>query len=329
MTTFFETVATLDLLHRIGWGLIHSTWQIAILAGVYFLARLLIPSKRLAIRYRFGFCILLLMPVVPVVTMLLMEPLPEKTASVAEPLSASLDSATTEPTQNRGLQIVPYEEFMRDHVGPNDVFVMGGNAPESQGEETQIPAAGAVSNTDPVDWLALLERHVWLFSIAWLSGVIFLSFRLSSELFAIRKLRRSGIADIPECWTERLIHLCEKLRIKQKVQLLSSWVIDSPVLIGIVRPVILLPASLLSGLTPEEVEAILAHELAHIRRHDYLANLVQMIIETLLFYHPCLWWVSNALREDREYICDDFAVHRAGTNSLVYVKTLTHLEQFR
>ncbi len=98
--------------------------------------------------------------------------------------------------------------------------------------------------------------------------------------------------------------------------------------IGWLRPVILVPVSALAGLTPEQMEAILAHELAHIRRHDYLINLLQTVIETLLFYHPAVWWVSRQIRNERENCCDDMAVAACG-DALVYARALTKVERLR
>ena len=109
-------------------------------------------------------------------------------------------------------------------------------------------------------------------------------------------------------WRQSLRRLCGQLRIRRPVRLLESALVDVPMVIGWLRPVILLPASALSGLTPQQLEAIIAHELAHIRRHDYLINLLQSLIETLLFYHPAVWWVSRQIRREREHCCDDLAV---------------------
>jgi beta-lactamase regulating signal transducer with metallopeptidase domain len=94
------------------------------------------------------------------------------------------------------------------------------------------------------------------------------------------------------------------------------------------RPVILLPASALTGLSPQQLEAIIAHELAHIRRHDYLINLLQTVVETLLFYHPAVWWVSRRIRQEREHCCDDLAVAVCG-DALTYARALLEMEQLR
>ena len=108
----------------------------------------------------------------------------------------------------------------------------------------------------------------------------------------------------------------------------NSAVAQTPAVIGWIRPVVLLPASALSGLEPGQIEALLAHELAHIRRHDYLVNLLQTAVETLLFYHPAVWWVGRQMRAERENCCDDLAVAVCG-DALVYARALTELEQIR
>jgi hypothetical protein len=101
-----------------------------------------------------------------------------------------------------------------------------------------------------------------------------------------------------------------------------------PAVVGWLRPVVLVPASIFTGLTAEQIDALLAHELAHVRRHDYPINLLQTAAETLFFYHPAVWWVSRKIREERENCCDDLAVEVCGS-AVAYVRALTDLEQMR
>src|SRR5207247_762569 len=108
----------------------------------------------------------------------------------------------------------------------------------------------------------------------------------------------------------------------------ESALVDVPTVVGCMRPVILLPIAAISNLTPSQIEAILAHELAHIRRHDYLVNLLQTLAETLLFYHPGVWWVSARIREEREHCCDDVAVEVCG-DAVIYARALAELETWR
>ena len=101
-----------------------------------------------------------------------------------------------------------------------------------------------------------------------------------------------------------------------------------PTVVGWLRPAILLPIAALASLSPAQVEAILAHELAHIRRHDYAVNVLQTIAETLLFYHPSVWWLSRRIRAEREHCCDDIAVALCG-DAVGYAQALAELETWR
>jgi hypothetical protein len=112
------------------------------------------------------------------------------------------------------------------------------------------------------------------------------------------------------------------------VRVLESSLVSVPTAVGWLRPAILLPASAFTGLTPQQLEAVLAHELAHIRRHDYLVNVLQTGVETLLFYHPAVWWVSRQIRAEREHVCDDMAVRVTG-DAMTYARALTRIERLR
>jgi uncharacterized protein (TIGR03435 family) len=112
------------------------------------------------------------------------------------------------------------------------------------------------------------------------------------------------------------------------VRVVDASFVDSPVVIGWLRPVVLLPVAAMAGLTPGQVQAILAHELAHVRRHDAAVNLLQAVVETLLFYHPAVWWVSVRIRIEREHCCDDVALDVSG-DALGYASALAELESRR
>ena len=131
--------------------------------------------------------------------------------------------------------------------------------------------------------------------------------------------------DLDGSYRQAMRHLTARLGISRAVTLLGSYVTDVPLTVGWLRPVILLPASTLTALTPGEIEMILAHELAHIRRHDYVVNLLQAAVESLLFYHPAVWWVSGRIRVEREHRCDDLAVEACG-NAVGYVRALAALD---
>ncbi|MBC7821447.1 MAG: M56 family metallopeptidase, partial [Planctomycetaceae bacterium] len=162
----------------------------------------------------------------------------------------------------------------------------------------------------------------------WLVGVGVLSLRLFASWWSVRRLRCRATQPAGESWQALLRQLSDRLRVTRPVKLVESALVEVPAVIGWLRPVILLPAIAMTGLTTEQLEALLAHELAHVRRHDYLVNLLQTIVETLLFYHPAVWWVSYRIRLEREHCCDDLAASVCG-DRLSYAKALVAMEELR
>ena len=129
-------------------------------------------------------------------------------------------------------------------------------------------------------------------------------------------------------WPTRMRLMADRLDLKLKIRLVKSALVDVPAVIGWMRPAIVVPVSVLSGLAPAHLDAILAHELSHIRRRDYLVNIVQCVVETLLFYHPAVWWVSRRIRVERELCCDDLAASLCDSR-LTYATALASLETLR
>jgi beta-lactamase regulating signal transducer with metallopeptidase domain len=173
-----------------------------------------------------------------------------------------------------------------------------------------------------------LEPLVPTLMLAWLAGVTMLSLRLLTGWLWIQRLRTHGVSAANETCRRMTARLSRRLHITRAITLLESTLVDVPTVLGFLKPVVLLPASVLGGLTPQQLEAILAHELAHIRRHDYLVNLLQTLVETVLFYHPAVWWVSRRIRVERENCCDDLAVSLCG-DPVAYAHALADLEALR
>jgi beta-lactamase regulating signal transducer with metallopeptidase domain len=175
-----------------------------------------------------------------------------------------------------------------------------------------MPAAPAVA------WLPLLVR--W-----WLAGVVVLTLRALGGWIVAQRLKSWKTTPAAGRIQEAATRLRGKLGLLRAVRVLNSAAAGVPSVVGWLRPVILLPVSTLTVLTPDQIEMVLAHELAHIRRHDYLVNLAQTAIETLLFYHPAVWWLSGRIRAEREHCCDDLAVAACG-NPVGYAGALAALE---
>ncbi|MFC4161028.1 M56 family metallopeptidase [Chitinimonas lacunae] len=180
-----------------------------------------------------------------------------------------------------------------------------------------LPVVTALSRSVPVgatdeglgtaDWTSMLESGFpWLVGL-WLSGFALMTLRLLGGLLWVERLRRAGEAWRDPQWRRRLDGLALRLGIKRPVGLRLVAELSGPVTVGWLRPVVLLPAALVARMPADLLEALLAHELAHIRRFDYLANLLQSVVEALLFHHPVVWWLSRQVRVEREQIADDLA----------------------
>ena len=177
------------------------------------------------------------------------------------------------------------------------------------------------------DWGAS-AGPVWAWIVPlWMAGVTIFYVRSLGGWVAARRLRDRGVAALSG-WQQRLEGLRARLGVTRAVTILESYLAEVPVVIGYFRPVILLPAGIATGLSTEQVEALLIHELAHIRRRDYLVNLLQSAVEGLLFYHPAVWWVSGVIRTEREHCCDDTVVALNG-DARGYARALAALETTR
>jgi beta-lactamase regulating signal transducer with metallopeptidase domain len=214
-------------------------------------------------------------------------------------------------------------------------FIHGLGAPP----ETMVPLAGAIGqnasqllNLDAVNvrqfansCAGYISDHASMLVLVWSVFFTFRSFRMVQGLIYLQKTRNThthGLAD----WNERLFLLCRKLHIDRHIRLLESARVKVPMVIGHLKPVILMPAGLLTGLPVKQIEAVLLHELAHIRRHDYLVNLVQTICETVYFFNPGLLWISALLRDEREHCCDDIALGQTG-NKKEFIQALISFKE--
>lgn len=185
-------------------------------------------------------------------------------------------------------------------------------------------ATGAEPVTPPLE----TRLMPWLVA-AWILGVIGYATRLGLGYLGLRRiLREATEAPIPEWLRDDLAHLCRMLGIRRRVRLLASHMVDSPLVTGWLLPTILLPVSATTRLSPDQLRMTLMHELAHIHRHDHVINLLQVVIETLFFFHPVVHQVSRSLRREREQCCDDLVTAHCA-NRLAYARLLADLESLR
>jgi beta-lactamase regulating signal transducer with metallopeptidase domain len=282
-------------LYALGWSLLHFVWQGAVLALLLSAANVLLRRAAPQARYVAASAVLLAMLALPAVTFLLLR-VPGASAGDVN-----------------GSSVV---------AGPREPGWLAGEAPRAP----RAVSAPAVS-TSAIAWSIRARLEPWLPSLVglWAAGVLLLSVRGVGGWAMVQRLRRTGLREAPAA-EETLQRLIAAMRVSAPVRLYESALVQVPTVMGWLRPVVLLPASAITGLTPEQLELILAHELAHIRRRDYLVNLVQTGAETLLFYHPAVWWVSHCMRVEREHCCDDLATAAAGS-PVRYARALADLEE--
>ncbi|MCU0449690.1 MAG: T9SS type A sorting domain-containing protein [Bernardetiaceae bacterium] len=193
---------------------------------------------------------------------------------------------------------------------------------------TPLTWATCQTTADYLQWASLqVEANTnWLVT-CWLVGVALFAVRLMVGLAYAHRLRRHGLRPVSSEWQEKAQTLAHRLKMSRPVQFFESMLVSVPTVVGWLRPVVLFPVGMLAALPPHELETLLAHELAHIRRNDYLINLLQSLVEVVLFYHPALWWVSARVNQEREHCCDDLAVAVSGGDAVTYMKALADLAE--
>ncbi len=300
--------------YPLGWALIHFLWQGAL--GALVLSGVLrgLRDRPAESRYMASLLCLVLLAIAPWVTAVNI-PLPV-TQGVMEVVTIPVTENQTGQSSITSSGPAPSMAAPSPAVNEN---VARGNELERQAHIRSANARYRLDHTKTLlSWVVLV----------WLTGVVLLSIHHLAGWLAVERLRKRYVEPAAMQIERIAADLCGRLGISKAVQLMHSAVVDSPVTIGWIKPVILLPASVLTGLTPRQLEAVLAHELAHIQRHDYLINLLQTVVETVLFYHPAVWWISKQIRIEREHCCDDIAVVVCG-DAVTYVQALAEMEQLR
>ncbi|HEY7547262.1 MAG TPA: M56 family metallopeptidase, partial [Blastocatellia bacterium] len=287
------------LIQAVGWTLLHFLWQGAVVAAVLALTLAALKNKRANLRYLVSCAAMAVMLALPVITLWIV--------SSTSPADQRISATTAAPSE------APRMTASKDAT--SDILAMSG--------AVETPSAQSAWNLRDV----VSQLTPWLTSL-WFAGVLLLSLRMLGGLLYTARLKNQFARPLDDDWEQRFAALGRAMRVSRPVRILESALIQVPTVIGWLRPVVLIPASALTGLTPRQLEAIVAHELAHIRRYDYLVNLLQTAVEILLFYHPAVWWVSRQVRSEREHCCDDLAVEITG-DAIAYARALTEIETLR
>jgi beta-lactamase regulating signal transducer with metallopeptidase domain len=286
------SIFSVEFTEALGWMLIHSLWQGTIVAILLLIILFAIKTKSAQIKYFISFVALMGITVWAGVTFV-------KSYRYAAEKQALKAQIINNPSQFRSI--------------------------------LKASANGSVSN--PIQGIdqttlkvrAFFIRHFNSICIVWLIGIMIMLIRFVGGLAYTRRLRSHKLTPITDEWYLILKTLSQKLGVKRRVESFFSPLTKVPVTLGVIKPVILLPVSAVTGLTPSEFEAIVAHELAHIMRNDYLLNVIQSIVEMLFFFHPAVWIISSQIRAERENSCDNIAVDAIG-NKTEYIKTLAAMQ---
>lgn len=312
----------------VGWTLLHFVWQGAAIWSVAALTLNMLRPRSARSRY-----------VVACGALALMALSAGSTLVWCGSAWSAAGAARQSPGQPRGEERAAAFQVDRSTKGSDSSVVepSGDVGARPTLEEARFPRFGAhvadaVRADVPLEstpaWKARLRASLpWLVA-AWSFGVMTLSLRLLGIWIRVQRLCRVGVGPAgneTEVLLQRIMH---RLAIARPVRILRSTLVQVPTVIGWLAPVVLIPAGTSLGLTPVQLEAILVHELAHISRWDYLVNLLQLGIETLLFYHPAVWWISSRIREERENCCDDLAASICG-DRVGYAGALLRLEELR
>ena len=271
-----------ELIHSLGWTVIHSLWQAMLIAIVMALVMIPLQNRSARLRYEVGGLSLLMVLLSAIVTFTLL-----------------------------------YDQALS---APAETIILTELSAGSAGDQLATAGLGFIEQ-----WAAYFDQHIPLIVTLWILGALFFLLRLLGGFAYVQHLKHNRNQPISAYWQRKLRELSQRIPIRKTVQLLESSLVKVPMVIGSLKPVILLPMGAVNNLSEQEVEAILAHELAHIRRNDYLINLCLSVIEVLFYYHPAVWWIAANIRVERENCCDDIAVELCG-NSLTYAKALVRLQ---
>jgi bla regulator protein BlaR1 len=190
-----------------------------------------------------------------------------------------------------------------------------------------VRPAGGMGSIDVADgelWRRIDIVLPWLVAF-WCVGIALLAARSLRDWLRLTRARKHAVR--VNAWSERVETLALRFGVHRCVDLLATAAVEAPTLLGVFKPAILLPTALLLRLPPAQLELILAHELSHVRRWDYLVNLAQVLLETLLFYHPAVHWLSSRLRTDRELCCDQDVLTTMGAPARSYAQALAELAE--
>lgn len=303
----WETFVTSELVADLGWTLVHSLWQIALVALVLEIALRSLRHMSANAKYGLSVAALVIAFTFPGITFIQL--------SANSPAAVSNHAAGSSVARHGTRGVEPLVD--------GGAITPASASWVSDGTSSSVFSYAATFFGQRVADILPIAVGLWLL------GVAAFAIRLGGGLWQLTAYRTRDIGLVDGHWKEVFETLKARLNIKHNVELLRSTIVETPIAIGVLKPMIVVPASLFLQMHPRELETIIAHELIHIRRYDPLVNILQSFVETVLFYHPCVWWMSAQIRREREFAADAEVMEIFGDSHTTYARALANLEEIR
>jgi beta-lactamase regulating signal transducer with metallopeptidase domain len=274
--------------YALAWTVIHAIWQILVIALGSAVVLAIMRNYKAAIRYN----ILL--------------------ASIGSIVILSLATFIYYFTQAPNTLFVQEQE---------NIINLVNNSPSATATNSTNNNSFSISNIQ-----TYVNVHIYTIVLIWIIGVVLAILRLLGSVSYVHYLKNNMNFSVDDYWQHTLNALMSKLNIKKNIEILESALVRSPIVIGHIKPLILFPIGAINRLSVPEVESILAHELAHISRNDYLINILVNVVESLYYFHPAMWWLASQIKTEREHCCDDIAIAQTG-DPLNYAKSLVAVQE--
>ena len=303
------------LQYALGWMVIHSLWQAMVIALITGVLLLILRKKSAQVRY-------------VVANIALLAVLTSAISTFAYYYKSEKNAQTT---ALKGLNFNRLESTgTMPTIAQHDILTVN-IMPDPQNESKDLTVIVAQPTEDKATvgiavFKDYFNKNIPLILTIWVLGMALFLLKILGSISYIYIIRNRHNFPVDNYWLEKLEFLKGKLKIKKGIDLVESALVRSPVVVGHLKPVILFPIGVINRLSPQDVEAILAHELAHIARHDYIFNILQTLAEALFYYHPAVWWLSAQVRNERESACDEIAIQLTG-DSIHYAKTLVTVQE--
>ncbi len=296
MMNFINSLLPSNVVEAFGWMILHSLWQGAVISIILGLLMILTRKFSAKSRYFISIVAMLFMPGTAVYTFFRYYT-PEKAVEIVQA------PVTKTPVAAGTIQIADNE-------------ISSAVQPETEkGISTRLKS-----------YRKYFYQHIPLIVTLWMLGMLVFALKFLGGLAYTQRLKHYRVESVSDEWEQAFKRLSGMLKLNKATRILQSTLVKVPMVIGYFKPVVLIPVSAFTGLSPKQLEIIILHELAHIVRRDYIINMLQSVVEIIFFYHPAVWWMSKIVRAEREHCCDDIAIEKSG-DSVNYARALANIQE--